>query len=47
MTISRRRHRTARKLLLPLIAVAMMTTMMYLHSTSPAAASTPAAVGPR
>ena len=32
MTITRRHRRTARKLVLPLIAVGLMTMMMYLHS---------------
>ncbi|HEX5061260.1 MAG TPA: hypothetical protein VFV99_17960 [Kofleriaceae bacterium] len=34
MTITRRHRRTARKLVLPLIAVGLMTMMMYLHSGS-------------
>jgi len=34
MTITRRQRRTARKLVLPLIAVGLMTVMMYLHSGS-------------
>jgi hypothetical protein len=33
MTITRRHRRTARKLVLPLIAVGVMTVMTYLHSS--------------
>ena len=33
MTITRRQRRTAKKLALPLIAVGLMTVMMYLHSS--------------
>jgi hypothetical protein len=36
-----RRRRTARKLILPLIAVGMMTVMMYLHSSGSTASRTP------
>jgi hypothetical protein len=42
MTITRRQRRTARKLVLPLIAVGLMTVMMALHSGSarPSASTT-------
>ena len=33
-TMTKRRKRTARKLVLPLIAVGMMTLMMYIDSTN-------------
>jgi hypothetical protein len=34
--MKRTKHRTARKLILPLIALAMMTTMMFLDSQASA-----------
>jgi hypothetical protein len=41
MTITRRQKRTARKLVLPLIALGMMTAMMAMHSgSSPRPANT-------
>jgi hypothetical protein len=40
-----RRHRTARKLVLPLIAIALMTTMMSIGSGNHADAQTAAPTG--
>lgn len=34
MKLTKRNHRTAKKLVLPLIAVAMMATMMFMESAS-------------
>lgn len=34
MKLSKQRKRTAKKLVLPLIAIAMMTTMMFMESAS-------------
>jgi hypothetical protein len=34
MTTRKRRQRAARKLVLPLIAVAMMTTMMFMEASA-------------
>jgi len=35
-----KRHRTARKLVLPLIAIGLMTTMMYIDSVNRPSSST-------
>lgn len=43
MTLSKRNRRTARKLVLPLIALAMMTTMMFMEAHARASTSAPAA----
>jgi hypothetical protein len=43
MTITKRRQRTAKKLILPMIAVGLMAAMMYLHRPHQASASAPGA----
>lgn len=44
MKTSKRRKRIARKLVLPLIALAMMTTMMFMESASRANQAKPTVV---